>query len=248
MSLFGLGKHRAEEEHLRKRVSALQSALDQCKGIAKRWTEVRLEVMGIIAVVFLALGFVLGMYREPILQSAGALAANLGIARPAPEVAAAKAAVQKDDSVTDGQAQLILAFLYYGGRDVAQDYREAAKWFRRAADRGDPAAQFYLGIMYAKGQGVPQDHAEAAKWYRLAADRGNPEAQYNLGLAYATGEGVPQDNVSAHMWFNLAAAGFAAADAGRRSAAVNNRDVVAGKMAPWQVAEAERLAREWKPQ
>jgi hypothetical protein len=47
------------------------------------------------------------------------------------------------------------------------------------------------------------------------------------------------------MWFNLAAAGFPASDTNKRSAAVHNRGVVAGKMTPGQVAEAERLARTW---
>ena len=54
---------RAQEKALEQQVTALRSALDQCKGMAKRWTEVRLEVMAIIAVVFMGLGFALGVYR-----------------------------------------------------------------------------------------------------------------------------------------------------------------------------------------
>jgi uncharacterized protein len=57
---------------------------------------------------------------------------------------------------------------------------------------------------------------------------------------YRTGGGVPQDYVIAHMWFNLAAA------SGDKDA-VKARDVVAAKMAPTQIAEAQKLAREWKP-
>jgi TPR repeat protein len=139
----------------------------------------------------------------------------------------------------------MLALRYYRGRGETRDYKEALKWFRSAADRGNAAAPFYLGIMFAEGEGVPQNHAEAAKWFRLAADRGNPEARYNLGLAYATGIGVSPDDVSAHMWLNLAAAGFPASDFGKRSNAAHNRDAVAGKMTPAQVAEAQRLASAW---
>ena len=94
--------------------------------------------------------------------------------------------------------------------------------------------------MYDHGQGVPQDYAEAVKWYRLAADQGYAVAQYNLGFMYADGQGVPQDYVQSHMWFNLAAA---QSDAN----AVQNRDIIAAKMTPDQIAEAQRLAREWKP-
>ena len=101
-------------------------------------------------------------------------------------------------------------------------------------------AQFNLGLMYDNGQGVPQDYSEAVKWYRLAADQGDAYAQNNLGVMYAKGQGVPQDYVLAHMWFNLSAA------QGNEDA-VKNRDIVAGQMTPDQLAEAQRLAREWKP-
>ena len=114
------------------------------------------------------------------------------------------------------------------------------KWYRLAADQGNASAQFNLGVMYAKGEGVPQDYAEAVKWFRLAADQGDAMAQFNLGVMYAKGQGVPQDYVLAHMWFNLSAA------QGDEDA-VKNRDIAAGQMTPDQLAEAQRLAREWKP-
>jgi uncharacterized protein len=56
---------------------------------------------------------------------------------------------------------------------------------------------------------------------------------------YAKGQGVPQDYVSAHMWYSLAAA------EGLTDAA-KERDTVAAQMTPAQIAEAQRLAREWK--
>ena len=65
-----------------------------------------------------------------------------------------------------------LAFMYDNGRGVPQDYAEALKWSRLAADQGFAAAQYNLAFAYANGQGVPQDYTEAAKWSRLAADQG----------------------------------------------------------------------------
>lgn len=64
---------------------------------------------------------------------------------------------------------------------------------------------------------------------------------------YYYGPGVPQDYVEAHKWYNLAAARFSAAEAEQRESAVKNRDIIAAKMTPAQIAEAQRLAREWKP-
>jgi TPR repeat protein len=92
--------------------------------------------------------------------------------------------------------------------------------------------------MYDVGEGVPEDDAEAVRWYRLSAEQGYAKAPYNLGLMYGKGEGVPQDYVQAHMWFNLAAA-QGDADAAK------NRDIVAKNMTPDQIAEAQKLAREW---
>jgi len=109
-----------------------------------------------------------------------------------------------------------------------------------AAEQGYADAQFNLGLMYANGRGVPQDYAEAAKWFRLAADQGDATAQHNLALMYYSGKGVPKDNVLAHMWSHLAAS-----QGGED--AVKKRDAIAALMTPQQIAEAQRLAREWKP-
>jgi TPR repeat protein len=103
-----------------------------------------------------------------------------------------------------------------------------------------PSAQFNLGQMYEYGMGIAQDYAQAARHYRNAADRGYASAQLYLGSLYELGKGVPQDYVLAHMWYNLAAS---QAEAG----AVRARDRVALMMTPAQIAEAQKLAREWKP-
>ena len=63
---------------------------------------------------------------------------------------------------------------------------------------------------------------------------------------YEHGQGVPQDYVSAHMWLNLAAAPQAT-DSAARDQAAKERDMLAAKMTPAQIAEAQRIASEWKP-
>jgi TPR repeat protein len=115
------------------------------------------------------------------------------------------------------------------------DYDTALRAWRPLAEQGDPGAQLNLGFMYDNGYGVPQDYKEAIKWYRRAAEQGNDRAQYNLGLIYDGGYGVPQDYVQAYMWYDIAGV----------TVAISYRDFVAREMTPAQVAEAERLAREW---
>ena len=144
-------------------------------------------------------------------------------------------------------AQSFLGAAYAMGWGVPKDYAEAIKWQRLAAEQGDAGAQSRLGLMYEGGWGVRKDYAEAIKWYRLAAEQGYAPAQSDLGLSYKHGRGVPQDYVQAHMWFNLAASRAPASEAGVRDMAIKGRDIVASKMTPEQIAEAQKLAREWKP-
>jgi TPR repeat protein len=125
------------------------------------------------------------------------------------------------------------------------DYATALKLWRQLAEQGNAAAQGNLGSMYHGGYGVSQDYVEALKWYRKAADQGDAHAQNFLGGMYDKGQGVPQDYVQAHMWFNLASAGYRLSDTMSRDGAITYRDLVAGKMTPDQIAEAQRLAREW---
>ena len=95
-----------------------------------------------------------------------------------------------------------------------------------------------LVFMYSTGDGVPEDGAEAVRWLRLAAERGHAFSQVSLGLMYEGGEGVPVDLVYAYMWYNLSAAqGIEVAQ--------SNKDVLEGRMTRDQIAEAQRLSREW---
>lgn len=137
-------------------------------------------------------------------------------------------------------AQAALGIMYDSGEGVAQDRIEASRWLRKAADQGYTLAQSALGYRYFSGEGVLQDYTEAAKWYRKAANQGVASAQFSLGTMYERGWGVPKDHVLSHMWFNLSAA------QGDKKAS-SWRDQVATEMTPGQIAEAQRLAREWKP-
>jgi hypothetical protein len=123
------------------------------------------------------------------------------------------------------------------------DYSEAIRKWLLLAQQGDAAAQFSLGQMYESGKGLAQNYAEAAKWYARAAEQRLPEAQQNLGIAYALGRGVAQDYVEAYRWLNLAGAGYTAEK--ERALVVGERDLVASRMTPSQLAQGQQTAREW---
>jgi uncharacterized protein len=119
------------------------------------------------------------------------------------------------------------------------DYATALLLFRPLAEDDSALAEFYLGIMYHDGLGIQKDGTEAAYWMRKSAEHGVNSAQFFLGVMYENVDGVRQDYVLAHMWFNLAAAGD--------DSLKQRRDELAAKMTPEQIAEAQRLAREWTP-
>lgn len=141
----------------------------------------------------------------------------------------------------DAEAQLKMGLMHYSGRGAARNYREALEWFKKAGQLGNPLAQANVAYMYEKGEGVSQNYTEAAAWYLKAAQRGNAPAQFTLGSLYEDGMGVKQDEVKALMWFNLAAAqGITKARAAR--------DRISVWLTPAQIAEAQRLAQEFKPE
>jgi len=139
----------------------------------------------------------------------------------------------------DAEAQVLVGSMYSEGLGVTYDGTEAVRWWRRAAEQGDAGAQEELATAYFWGNGVEQDHSEAAKWLLKAAEQGETFARISLAFLYERGEGVRQDFTLADMWLNLATA------QGQPVAKIE-LDRLAAKMTSGQVAEAQRLAREWR--
>ena len=100
---------------------------------------------------------------------------------------------------------LALTFLFlFSGSVYGDDYNEAFKGWKLAAEQGDVEAQYNLGLTYANGEGVPQDLEAALKWWKLAAEQGSADAQSDLGVMDQSGIGVPQDYKEALKWNKLA--------------------------------------------
>ena len=81
---------------------------------------------------------------------------------------------------------------------------------------------------------------EALSEWRAAADEGDRRAMLALGRLHLQGLGVLQDYVEAHKWLNLAASRG-------EVAALAERDALAAKMTPAQIATAQERAAAWRP-
>lgn len=174
-----------------------------------------------------------------VMLAGAAVAADKDGARPA-GFGETRTSAEKGNAV----AQNNLGVMYATGNGVAQDYKAAAKWYERAAEQGYAVAQHNLGGLYEQGLGVPQDPAAAAVWYALGAEQGDAWAQLSLAELHATGKLPQAEPVTAYRWALIAAS---AKDPEVKGAAAELSRKLAGKLAPKQKSEAEKMARAWRP-
>jgi len=111
-----------------------------------------------------------------------------------------------NEYITDSSPEALLRIgsMYYDGKGVKKDLREAAKWTQKAAEKGFSKAKTCLGVMYLKGEGITQSNSEAFNWISNAAADGFPTAEYYLGGLYYEGKGTRRSSISAVKWFKKA--------------------------------------------
>jgi TPR repeat protein len=137
-------------------------------------------------------------------------------------------------------AQAAVGQMYFEGKGVAADPKEAAKWLEPAAKAGNARAQFLLGKLYLSGEGVAPDPAKAAALSKAAADQGLAEAQVDVCALYYQGVGVPKDMVQAYLYAHLAA------EQGNEDGK-NILTLLTQDMKPEDVAKGDAAAKAWKP-
>ena len=168
----------------------------------------------------------------------------------------------------DAESQEKLAHLYVNGWGADKDADKAMRWLRKAAEQGRTSSQTELGTWLWLGRIVSQESkieknsAEAAVWFLRAVAKGDAQAILSIGTMYSQGEGVSQNLVEAYKWFDLAANSPEKADSDLLTPwpgdflkskspsipemASKARDAVARRMTAAQIAEAQRLAHEFK--
>jgi TPR repeat protein len=82
------------------------------------------------------------------------------------------------------------------------------------------------------------NYPQAYMGMKELAEKGSSNSQYFLGVMCLKGMGVLQDFSKAHMWFNLSASRG-------HNKARSHLEKLTQKMGADQIAEAQRLARDW---
>ena len=176
-----------------------------------------------IGVLTLACGLVAAAAQAPSTQAAGIDPALLARA-----------------NAGDAASQVQVGESYAAGKDP----RQAAAWYRKAADQGNISGEIHLADLYRDGSGkfFPRDIVQAAQWYRKAADQGDPGAQGTLGILYSFGQGVPRDDVEAYFWLDLAAA----VQSPKQAQYASNRQLVGTRITADQLSDIQDRETRWK--
>ena len=105
----------------------------------------------------------------------------------------------------DTKSMIKIAERLNKGIYVNQNLKEAAGWYKKAAESGDAEAMFHLAAKYFMGEGVPEDKRVAAEWLKKAAEKDYSEAMHALAYMYDRGEGISVDKQAAFYWYKQAA-------------------------------------------
>lgn len=128
-----------------------------------------------------------------------------GIDTPEPlsgraEAAESSAPPQGDSPSGPEPAAVSVAEALQKGHDalIHNDFSEALRWYREAANQGDTDSQYIVGWIYFNGEGkVPQDLEQARLWIARAAAGGNKDAQAWLERFVAVNTGAPSPSNNA---------------------------------------------------
>jgi TPR repeat protein len=135
-------------------------------------------------------------------------------------------------------AQYALGLMFHNGQGTPKDDKQAIYWYTKSAEQGSVSAQLNLGVKFVSGQGTLKDDKQAVYWYTKSAEQGLSDAQFNLGFMFRNGLGTPVDDIMAYVWWNVAAA------QGDENAK-KNRDFTEKNMTSKQIAEAQKLSKEY---
>jgi len=102
------------------------------------------------------------------------------------------------------QAVVQIGDMYEDGNDLPKNYSEAARWYRKQADK-DPEAAMRLVTLLMNGAGVNRDYGEAMTLCKGAASGNHADAQFCVGYLYEHGLGVPANTKEAWKWYTEAA-------------------------------------------
>lgn len=187
---------------------------------ARRWFEEAARQGSAEAHYYLGVLYALGEGVEKCIERASEewkIAAEAGIAEAQYQLG--MISIDNEETLQEGlewlrkaadhaqvDAALALGKIYARGKySLGPDMREAAHWYRRAAEEGNPQAQYVYALMYLTGSGVARDDKQGMSWLQLAAGRDYLPAVHKLSECYRKGQGTKVNPQLAEVWEQRAA-------------------------------------------
>lgn len=146
----------------------------------------------------------------------------------------------------NADAMFLVGSMHHMGMGVPPSYKDAAEWYRKAADAGKLDAIFTMGVVYEGGIGLPRNGKESFAWYKKSADRGFYPGQLKVANMYAKGQGTKKDPAASYLWYAIAER-FSPRTGNDRFEIPIIKDKLSALMTKEQVADADRKAKAWKP-
>ena len=147
------------------------------------------------------------------------------------------------DNPTTPAAQFLLGKKYQEGAGVRQDFADAIKWYRKAAEQHEPRALHALAMMHTEGQGVEksdENFKEGLVLLSEAANYGHHESQFLLGDMHKEGG----RKVLACFWLYLARS---SSDNKIATLARSEIAEISGQLDVEEIAQYLKLVGSWKP-
>lgn len=130
------------------------------------------------------------------------LAKRAGCERAAEAVERAESQL-RPSAITQGIKRI--AEMYDRGEFLPENQVEAAAWWLRAAERGDPDARLAYATKLINGQGVAQDLEQGHALCSKAVKEGDSRGDYCMGYLYQRGLGVTLNTKKARNWYERGA-------------------------------------------
>lgn len=81
-------------------------------------------------------------------------------------------ALQSMALADDADAQNELGEMFYYGKNVKRDFKQAVRWFKIAFEQQHPAAIYHLGVCYTNGEGITKNKTLGEGFLRQASNLG----------------------------------------------------------------------------
>ena len=102
--------------------------------------------------------------------------------------------------------QYSIGIMYLNGYSIKKNEKEAIKWLKLSAEKGDMKSQIKLGeLFFFGGDQIPKNYQESYNWFELSSKNEYSISFYYLGLMNQYEYGIVKNNIDFMKYFEISA-------------------------------------------